>query len=226
MKSRQHESKSKFRPQLEPLEPRMVLSGSGLVDVGAQPVGALTGKIVYTHAGHGWTANNTGNGAWSTQRPETFEMVEDMGNQDQMAFFADYLFRAGATVAALRPIGHQSNEVVLDNDDPEVTFVGSWTTSSAGVYFGDAGDAPYQFATKSTTETAYARYQPNIPEAGFYPVYTWVTSGSNRVTDQLYKIHHTGGTTEVTVNHQQVGGGTVYLGTYYFDAGTAMATLM
>jgi hypothetical protein len=29
---------------------------SGLVPVGAQPKGGLSGKIVYTHAGHGYTA--------------------------------------------------------------------------------------------------------------------------------------------------------------------------
>jgi hypothetical protein len=208
------------RLQIEPLEDRRVLSGGGIVDVGAQPTGALSGKIVYTHAGHGWTADNLGNGAWTTQRGENFEMVEDLGNQDQMTFFADYLFRAGATVVPLRPVGYQPNEVVLDNDDIEVTFVGNWNISGGSVYFGDAGDVPYQFATTSPTETAYARYQPNIPEAGFYPVYTWAKLGSNRAEDQLYRVHHTGGITEVTVNHRRVGDGTVYLGTYYFDAGS------
>ncbi|MEM8678494.1 MAG: fibronectin type III domain-containing protein, partial [Planctomycetota bacterium] len=212
--------KRTFRPVVESLESRRMLAGNGLVEVGAQPVGALTGKIVYAHAGHGWTADNLGSGAWTTQRPVTFEMVEDLGNQDQTPFFAEYLFNAGATVAALRPIGHQPNEVVLDNDDPEVTFVGSWTDSGASVYFGAPSDVPYRFATKSVTETAYARYRPNITTAGFYPVYTWATSGANRVDDQLYRVNHSGGITEVTVNHQQVGGGTVYLGTYYFDVGT------
>ena len=212
--------KPRFRPSVETLEPRIVLSANGLIDVGTQPVGALSGKIVYTHAGHGWTADNLVNGAWTTQRPETFEMVEDLGNQDQMAFFADYLFDAGATIAALRPIGRQSNEVVLDNDDVEVSYFGTWSNSSASVYFGDVGDVPYRFATVAATETAYARYQPNITEAGYYPVYTWATTGTNRVADQLYRIHHTGGTTEVTVNHQRVGNGTIYLGSYYFDVGT------
>ena len=205
--------------QLEPLEPRMVLSGSGLVPIGTQPQGALSGKIVYTHAGHGWTANNLGSGAWSTQRPELFEMVEDMGNQDQITFFADYLFRAGATVVPIRPVGTQTNEVVLDNDDPGVTFSGAWSDSSGSVYFGDPGDVPYRFVAASTTETATARYQPNIPEAGHYPVYAWTKLGTNRASDQLYRIAHTGGITEVTINHRRVGDGPVYLGTYYFAAG-------
>ena len=215
-----HRKNRQLRPHLEPLEPRLVLSASGLVDVGSQPTGALTGKIAYTHAGHGWTADNLGSGAWTTQRPETFEMVEDLGNIDQMNFLADYLFRAGATVVPLRPVGVQTNEVVLDNDDVGVTFVGGWSDSSGSVYYGGPFDTPYRFTTSSATETAYARYQPNIPEAGFYPVYAWTKSGSNRAPDQLYRIAHTGGITEVTVNHRRVGDGLVYLGTYYFDAGT------
>jgi hypothetical protein len=204
---------------VEPLEPRLQLAAAGLVDVGTQPAGGLADKIVYIHAGHGYTAANETNGAWSFQRPETFDMIEDLGNVDQMTFLADYLFRAGATVVPLRPVGHQTGEVVLDNDDPGVTFVGNWSNSTATVYFGSTGDVPYQFATTSLTETAYARYQPNLPQAGFYPVYAWTTSGGNRAADQLYRVNHAGGITEVNVNHRRVGNGLVYLGTYYFDAG-------
>ncbi len=204
---------------MEPLEPRLPLAAAGLVEVGSQPSGGLDGKIVYVHGGHGYIADNLGSGSWTTQRPLLLNMVEDMGNKDQMDFFVDYLFDAGATVVPLRPVGHQSNEVILDNDDPGVTFTGAWSNSSSSIYFGDAGDVPYRFASTSATETATASYRPNIPEAGYYPVYTWARSGSDRV-DQLYRVHHAGGATEVTVNHRRVGNGTVYLGTYYFEAGT------
>jgi hypothetical protein len=205
----------------EPLEPRLPLSAAGLVDVGAQPEGGLSGKIAYIHGGHGYTAANQTGGAWSFQRPELFEMIEDLGNVDQMSYLGEYLFRAGATVVPLRPIGHQTNQVVLDNDDAGVTYVGSWSDSTATVFYGSAGDVPYKHASTSATETAYARYQPNIPQAGFYPIYAWTTSGSNRATDQLYRVNHSGGITEVTVNHRRVGNGLVYLGTYYFEAGTS-----
>src|SRR5207302_8731207 len=56
--------------------------------------------------------------------------------------------------------------------------------------------------------------------AGFYPVYAWATAGSNRAPDQLYRVNHATGITEVHVNHRRVGSGLVYLGTYYFEAGT------
>ena len=62
-----------------------------------------------------------------------------------MTIYVDYLFNAGATVVPMRPVGHQPNEVVLDNDDAGVTFSGNWQTSISGVYFGDAGDEPYRY---------------------------------------------------------------------------------
>jgi hypothetical protein len=194
---------------------------AGLAPVGAQPHGGLSGKIVYTHGGHGFTAANQSDGAWSPQRGPGHGMIEDLGNIDQMTFLVDYLFRAGATVVPLRPVGHQTNEVVLDNDDAGVTFEGEWSKpTNAPVYFGSEGKVPYRQAVTSKNETAHARYTPNLREAGFYPVYCWTSSGGDRATDQLYRVKHAGGITEVTVNHRRVGNGLVYLGTYYFEAGT------
>ncbi|QEG36476.1 golvesin C-terminal-like domain-containing protein [Bythopirellula goksoeyrii] len=218
--SRQKASKKKRDKQLryEPLEPRLALAAAGLVDVGAQPEGALSGKIVYTSGGHGITWNGS---SWGFQRPLLLNMIEDLGNQDQMTFFADYAFNAGATVVPLRPVGHQPNEIILDNDDAEVTFSGAWSDSSAGIYFGDPGDVPYRFASTSATETAVATYRPNVTEEGFYPVYAWTRAGTDRASDQLYRVNHSGGSTEVTINHRMVGTGIIYLGTYHFEAGTA-----
>jgi hypothetical protein len=195
-------------------------AAAGLVQVGAQPDGGLEGKIVFVHGGHGFMANNTGSGSWNFQRPNLNTMIEDLGNQDQMTTLVDYMFNAGATVVPMRPVGHQTHEVVLDNDDPHVTYYGNWSNGIGSVYFGSAGDVPNRVATASATESAFARYQPEIPEAGFYPVYAWTPAGDNSATDQLYRIHHSGGTTEVKINHRRVGNGQVYLGTYYFEAGT------
>jgi len=185
-----------------------------------QPIGALTGKVVYANGGHGWTSNGS---TWFLQRPLlTPGIVEDFGNVDQLRIFAEYALRAGATVVPFRPVGRQLNEVVLDNDDPGVTFspANAWVESTATEFFGSPGDTPYLFAGVSTNETAVARYTPNIPEAGFYPVYCWARDGSDRVSDQLYRIFHTGGFSEMTVNHRMVGKGWIYLGNYYFNQGT------
>ncbi len=210
----------------EALEPRLPLSGAaGLVPVGTQPIGTLSGKIAYISGGHGWQFLN---GAWTTDRPNVNSMIESFGNQDQLDYFADYLLRAGATVVPMRPIGRQVNEVVLDNDSPGVTYTGSWTDSTtfARWYDEDYGaggnDAiPYRFANvNSSTETATATYTPNLPAAGFYPVYTWAGQSGNR-TNQLYKINHTGGQTQIRVDHRLVGNGWVYLGTYHFNGGSS-----
>src|ERR1035441_2595254 len=120
-----------------------------------------------------------------------------------MNFFIPYAFNAGAAVVAFRPIGCQTNEVVLDNDSRGVRFSGKWFNSRSTIFFGRAGAVPYRFALLAKTETATAAYTPRIPAAGFYPVYTWVRHGPDR-TSQLYRILHTGGQTLVRVPHHMV----------------------
>ena len=171
------------------------------------------------NSGHGWTWFGSG---WGLQRPELNEMNEDYGNLDQLNFFAQYCFNAGATVVSFRPLGHQTNEVVLDNDDAAVTFAGSWGFSSNAVFFGSLGDVPYRFVSLNATETATATYTPTIPAAGYYPVYAWTLSGSDR-GDQLYRIRHTGGESLIRLPHHMVGNGWIYLGEYYFNAGSNSA---
>ena len=54
-----------------------------------------------------------------------------------MTYYADYLFRAGATVVPMRPVGRQINEVVVDNDSAGVTFTGAWTNSTTALDYYD-----------------------------------------------------------------------------------------
>ena len=183
-----------------------------------QPSGALSGRIVFMNSGHGWTWST--NNFWYLQRPTGLNsMNEDYGNLDQLNFFAAYCFNAGAVVISMRPLGQQTNEMVLDNDDPAVSFAGTWGNSGSTVFFGSAGDIPYRFASLNTMETATATYTPNIPLAGYYPVYTWVLAGSDR-GHQLYRIRHTGGESQVRIPHHMAGNGWIYLGEYYFNAGS------
>src|SRR2546423_11571012 len=153
--------------RFEELERRWLLAGGvvgGTATTGGQPIGALTGKIVFTVGGHGFTAYDNGgtDHGWHTQRPLTNSMVEDLGNQDQMTFYVNHLWNAGATVVPLRPVGYQPNEVVMDNDDAGVTYTGTWANESDTIFYGSAGDVPYRPATVSATQTATARYTPNI----------------------------------------------------------------
>ena len=188
-----------------------------------QPLGSLTGKIVFTNGGHGWTADSGASNGWRLQRGLTFGINEDYGNGDQFNLFADYCFNAGAIVVPVRPIGHQVNEVILDNTSAAVTFAGAWSDSSSPIYYGAVGALPYRFASLAATETATATYRPTFPAAGLYPVYAWTRHGSDR-GDQLYRIRHTGGESQVRLPHHMIGNGWVYLGQYYFNAGADAAT--
>lgn len=183
-----------------------------------QPSGALSGVTVYISAGHGWTAGDT---AWFLQRPVLQGMCEDYGNIDQLNVFAQYLFNAGATVVPFRPIGWQPTEIVLDNDDPGVTYTGAWSNSADAKYYENGvtiSGVPYRFATVSAGETATARYAPNITTSDYYPVYGFAIAGTNRAA-QTYRVVHHGGVSAVIVDHRNVGNGWVWLGEYYFAAG-------
>lgn len=191
-----------------------------------QPHGALSGIVLYCSAGHGFTANAKTN-AWAAGRGITYGMVEDMGTLDQLNYFALQAWKAGATIVPMRPLGYQTNEVVIDNVDTaatlasRVTYGGNWgNTSQKDYYYGKVGEVGYRWAdTCATGTTAWASYRPAIPVAGEYPVYVWARPGSDRVP-QLYRVHHAGGVTDVRVDHRQVGNGWVWIGNYWFEAGT------
>lgn len=191
----------------------------------AMPRLGLSNIVIFCVGGHGLTADDTdsspkdGDFGWYTQRPLTHGMIEDFGNADQHDFFAHYALNAGAMVVPLRPIGFQPNEVVLDNSDAQhVTFEGTWKIGKAPIHFGSSAE-PYRYAVTSENPTARVIYRPEIPETGFYPVYTWVFPGADRVP-QRYRIHYAGGMESRIVNHRRVGRGWVWLGTYYFEKGT------
>lgn len=186
-----------------------------------QPVGPLTGRIIFASAGHGWTNDSTSTTLWYTQRPNTFGVVEDFGNLDQMNFYADICFRAGATIVPLRPIGFQHVERIIDNESPHATFHGAWADSESTVSFGFAGArVPYRFSRAAAEETAVARFRPVLPVTDEYPVYAWARAGADRVL-QTYRVVHAGGVSEVDIDHRKVGNGWIYLGTYPFRQGSS-----
>ncbi|MCC5876916.1 MAG: hypothetical protein JJU11_11915 [Candidatus Sumerlaeia bacterium] len=182
--------------------------------------GSLSGRIVYLMAGHGWTYDAPG--VWYTQRPLTNLMVEDFGTIDQSTIMADMLLNAGATVVPMRPFGFRAEEVVMTNLHPNVTFAGTWNPSTQTPYYGNASDSVhYRWISAVDGEpTATATYDAStlITEAGYWPVYTWTRWGTDRI-NQEYIVGHSGGTTSMRINHQRVGSGWVYLGSYWFEPG-------
>jgi len=111
----------------------------------------------------------------------------------------------------------QTNEVVLDNLSAGVTFSALGLTSQATRFI----MVPRQRVSPGLS-LGYGDSDGDLHAddsgAGFYPVYGWAPHGANR-TNQLYRILHTGGESQVRVPHHMVGNGWVYLGTYYFTPG-------
>ncbi len=183
-----------------------------------QPLGALTGKIIFSLSGHGWTYDKDGQ-RWVTQRSISHGLVEDFSNQDQQTIFNEYLWHAGATIVPLRPTGNQPEERVICSASPRVKYYGEWFISDSPQRYAGYPEAQgARFARASLKETALARFTPYIPTKGLYPVYTWNRDGSDRM-EQTYRVRHAEGITEVYVNHRRVGKGWVYLGTYMFNTG-------
>ena len=183
-----------------------------------QPQGALSGKTVFLSPGHGWYYSDT-LGRWATQRGNDFGIIEDHSNGEAVFnHLARYLHNAGANVWPCRERDFNTNMVIIDNSAaaPNFTTTGTWPNSTgAGNWQGD----DYQYHAVSTTETAVATYSPSIPAADYYSVYVWTPSASNRATDALVRVNHTGGTTEHIINMQQDGNTWRFLGMYYFNEG-------
>lgn len=208
-----------IEPLDRPVEPIIADRNGPTANAGRQPTGALSGVTVFISAGHGWTAGTSSD--WFLQRPLLLGMCEDYGNIDQLNYFAAYLFNAGATVVPLRPVGWQPIEIVLDNDDPGVTFTGAWQNGSSSKYFENGvtnSGIVYKFISAAGVESAVARYTPNIPQTDFYPVFCFTIHSSNR-SIQTYRISHSGGVSSVSIDHRNVGNGWIWLGDYHFVAG-------
>jgi hypothetical protein len=197
-----------------------------------QVPGALTNHVIYTQGGHGYTYmfdSTTNKFIYETQRPFINSMVEDAGNQDQMTYFVDYALKAGATVVPVRGVGHQDSMVIVDNSDAGFSVI-------QGTFNNDTTDTPYwsdnggndavHYASATGTgnpnaTTALAQFTPNLPSTGFYPVYTWYANGPNQSTSAAFTINYAGGSFTIHINQRLTGKGWVYLGTYYFNAGTS-----
>lgn len=183
-----------------------------------QPQGALSGKVVWLSAGHGWEWRND---AWRTQRPNTYGIVEDFSNAEAVNYYlARYLWNAGAEVWLVRERGMNENEIIVDNDDgyPSYVETGDFTGSEFNGYNGGG----YRYAvTNISGVTASASWSPVIPEAGWYPVWVWYRHSLNRSVDARYEIHHSGGSTTVSISQEVHGMTWRFLGEYYFEAGTS-----
>ncbi len=206
------------------------------VSKGFVPSRGLFNRNIGLWNSHGWHYNNKV-GRWEWQRPRLFQTVEDLG---PTAFVLPYIIpmleNAGASVFLPRERDIQSNEVIVDNDDPSSGYGETsmqkrnpWKTEqeqafAVGTPPYKAGVNPFHQGTARSVQTdsvptAEAVWIPTIPLTSSYAVYiSYVASDSNAM-DASYRVFHTGGVTEFMVN-QQIGGRTwQYLGLFKFFKG-------
>jgi N-acetylmuramoyl-L-alanine amidase len=225
-------------PSLLPAVPPVPAKpGEGLVTAGpatgGRRPGALTGKVVYVSAGHGWTWTPS-IGRWATQRGNTHGVVEDMVSIETInTYLVRYLENAGATVFTVRERDVQTAMVIVDDGGAQgggrYSEAGGWSDSTGDGF--EAGRAPYAGTTNpfalggtrvvatGATATATASYVPNVPRDGLYQVYVSYAAGSNRAPDAHYVVRHAGGEAHVRVDQRRHGGTWFPIGQWYFRAG-------
>jgi hypothetical protein len=96
-----------------------------------------------------------------------------------------------------------ATDLILDNLDPGVIFVGDWQTGSSSV---DKFGADYRFASSVSGGTSNVTYRPNLGLSGYYDVFIWYPQGANRATNAPWTISHNGGSATISVNQQTNGG--------------------
>ncbi|MCU0750791.1 MAG: alpha-L-rhamnosidase N-terminal domain-containing protein, partial [Akkermansiaceae bacterium] len=129
-------------------------------------------------------------------------------------------FRVGSGSYQFQVIGTElvQVEVIVDNEEPGVSFAGNWTNNTTGEidqrYGGSFDYAP------AGDGSSRAEFRPNLVAGGWYHVHARWTSHPNRATNAPFAIHHLRGQTTVRVDQEQDGGDWVLLGTFEFDGGS------
>lgn len=123
-------------------------------------------------------------------------------------------------------------EYFITNSDPDFNhcdFTGTWAIGQipGGGYLGESGylGYNYQYRPAGTGENK-AAYSIYLRHPGNYNVLaSWYPSSGN-ATNTRYIVHHAGGATTVEVNQQEPLLSLVKsIGTFYFDAGTAVVEI-
>ena len=178
---------------------------------------------------------------WKWQRPSLYCTREDLLSQSiVIPYLTPMLENAGAVVFSARERDRQPHDIIIDNDATadecglyieESHRKTKWESAATGFAIPQGmlrhGDNPFRKGSSRILRTAShekgsegaALWIPDIPERGYYAVYTTYQSYPSSIPDAEYLVLHAGGTTRIKVN-QQMGGATwVYLGTFEFLQG-------
>lgn len=162
--------------------------------------GALAGRTIALSPGHGYYWHSTF--GWTTQRGNIGGLTEDFHtNEIMMRYVMPALANMGARVFSCRERGEVLHEHIADNDQgaPSYTESGAWANSASNGYSGGT----YRFASTGLTTTATAKWAMSLPRDGIYPIYVFYRGSGNRSRDARYRIHGSGGVTEVVVDQTQ-----------------------
>jgi uncharacterized repeat protein (TIGR01451 family) len=109
-------------------------------------------------------------------------------------------------------------EIIIDNDDPEVSLRGVWIESSppGGLFYG----TDFIYDGQSGKGRKSVTYTIDIPYTYTYEVYMWISTCSSCTTNAPIEITHDGGTDTMSVDQEDdnQAGQWVLLGTYTFTA--------
>jgi RHS repeat-associated protein len=109
---------------------------------------------------------------------------------------------------------HASNQmspdvIVVDNADASTSLTGTWGTSTLNPNWG----SNFRHSGAGTGSNTFT-WTPSLPASKPYNVYAYWRQHSERATNAPFTVHHSGGSTTVTVNQQINGGQWNLLGTF------------
>lgn len=178
--------------------------------------GSLAGKRVAVSPGHGFYWHSSL--GWTTQRGNIGGLIEDIHTAEiANRYLVPFLQNMGADVVFCREPGEKAVDGLVDNDQgaPRYTETGGWSTSVSSGY----QNSTYRFATSNpSTETATATWNIPVLEDGLYPVFAWFRASGNRTPEAIYRVQHSGGVDEVTVDQTVDNLTWAHLGNYWFTA--------
>lgn len=191
----------------------------------------LSNKNIALWHSHGWYYEAKLH-RWEWQRARLFKTVEDLYPMAYtLNFLVPMLENAGANIFIPRERDWQLHEVIVDNNSSTGASLLITHIPAEEIPGGfSIGNPPYIHENPFTSGTVLGysagrsegvafSYIPEIPETGEYPVYISYKSLEKSAVSVTYRLYHSGGRTDFSIN-QQMGGGTwIYLGKFHFTEG-------
>lgn len=181
-----------------------------------------TGKIYYTEVGPRFDQEIHRGVFYSpeTSYPENGKASAPflIWENNRWNMFYDVGIRLDQTIGYAYELPY-GEKITIDNTDSKFTSGGSWEASKSreGYY----GSNYLQDNSSGANSGNWAKWKPTFPRSGYYKVMVRWPAYINRPDNIKYNIYSQGKVTEVRENQQLNNGSWVYLGRYYFDAGTS-----